>query len=93
MLKALVLPHLPPRKRRDTLKSFRGSRAHDFDWLKKQLMQIRSIAIPASIAARLSLVNTWNTELRYKAGTIPNDEAELFMSAVEHIIEWADGRL
>jgi hypothetical protein len=93
MLKALVLAHLAPKKRKEMLRSFRGPRAHDFDWLKKQLMRIRSISIPSAISGKLSLVNTWNTELRYKAGTIPNDEAERFISAVESIMQWTDGRL
>lgn len=93
MLKALVLAHLPPKKRQEMLKSFRGPRGHDFDWLKKQLMKIRSISIPFSVSTKLSLVNTWNTELRYRAGTIPDDDAELFISSVEHVMQWADGRL
>ncbi len=40
MLKALILSTVPPDQRVERLASFRGARAHDFDWLKAKYFAI-----------------------------------------------------
>jgi HEPN domain-containing protein len=93
MLKALILCIVPPAKRSEMLRSFRGSKAHDYDWLKGRYFENGGPPLPSAVAKSFSLVDTWTTELRYKAGTTNPREAESFMQAAREILDWAEGRI
>jgi hypothetical protein len=73
--------------------SFRSSKGHDYDWLKKQYLKNRGAQFPAEVAKDFVLVNTWATDLRYQAGAARFRDAAAFLGAVETLIVWADGRL
>jgi hypothetical protein len=92
ILKALILFNEPLSKNPSTMNSFRGARAHDFDWLKRQLYR-RNCILPAAIAPQLAKITWWETELRYDPGAIKRKEAEDFLNATKHILSWAKGRL
>src|SRR3989442_300494 len=68
MRKALILSILSGRKRAVMLKSLRGSKAHDFDWLKGHYFENGGQQFPKAIAKAFAFVNTWAVEIRYKAG-------------------------
>jgi hypothetical protein len=93
MLKALILSTVPPGSRAQMLASFRGTKAHDYDWLKARYFENGGPPFPSAVSKNFSLVDTWTTDLRYKAGTTKRGDAESFLKAAREIIDWADGRL
>ncbi len=93
MLKALILSLVSAGARVETLATFRGAQAHNFDWLKRKYFDLGGQSFPRSIAKQFALVNTWTTDLRYKSGTAKRIEADDFLKASLDIITWADGRL
>jgi hypothetical protein len=93
LLKALVLASVSPRLRRMLLGEFRGSRAHNIEWLGALYRQHVGVVIPREITRHLSRVATWSTDLRYTAGLVKNQEANEFMVSVTTVSTWADGRM
>jgi HEPN domain-containing protein len=93
ILKALILSSVPESQRTEILSSFRGARAHDYNWLREPYRDHGGATFPANVARCFALVNTWSTDLRYQPGTALMREAEEFLRAAQVIIEWADGRL
>ena len=93
MLKALVLSAIPQKQRSNAQASFRGSKAHDFEWLKQLYLKNRGAPFPPGIARQFSIVNTWRTNLRYKPGSAKMADAVAFLNAAQEIIKWADSRL
>jgi len=93
LLKALVLSVIPATDRKEMVASFRGARAHNYDWLKARYFDNGGAQFPSEISKAFALVNTWDTEWRYRSGTAPPRDAEAFLRAAEQIIIWADGRL
>lgn len=93
LLKALVLSVVPASKRGETVADFRGARAHDFDWLKARYFQNGGTPFPSEVSKAFALVNTWDTEWRYRSGMASRRDAEAFLRAAEQIIMWADRRL
>jgi HEPN domain-containing protein len=91
ILKALLLASVAAPRHRALVKTFSGSKAHDFEWLKQELGK-RHVQIPADTARRLASVNTWSTDLRYVAGSKRSAEAQAFLAAAAEIIEWVKGR-
>jgi hypothetical protein len=93
MLKALILSLLGAGKRAMMLRSFRGWKAHEFVWLKRQYFASGGPGLPKDIADRFALVATWTTDLRYQAVAVKKRDAVAFLDATEEILEWGDGRL
>jgi HEPN domain-containing protein len=92
MLKALILAIVPAGGRDSMLASFRGTKAHDYDWLKALYFQNKGPSFPSAVSKSFSLVDTWTTDLRYRPGTARQGDAEAFLRAAGEIIDWADGR-
>jgi len=90
---SLILEIVPSGERTEILASFRGARAHDYDWLKAKYFEKGGPNFPSAVSKNFSLVDTWTTDLRYKAGTSKRGDAEAFLRAAREIIVWADGRL
>ena len=93
MLKAMLIEATPKGGRVALVRSFRGAKAHDFEWLRYEYRRLNCPPIPPEIHESFLLVSTWSTEYRYHAGTIEASDAENFVSAAEAIIRWADGRM
>jgi HEPN domain-containing protein len=93
LLKALVLSVVANNERQSMVSNFRGQRAHNFDWLRARYFENGGATFPPEITRQFVMVNTWDTEWRYRSGTVPQRDAEDFLSAAERIIDWADGRL
>ena len=93
MLKALVLSSTPLKQRVRIAATFRGAKAHDFDWLKGVYLKRGGPPFPSLVSKAFVLVNTWATELRYKAGTYKYRDAVAFLKSVDEIVRWADGRM
>lgn len=93
ILKALVLNGLPEVRHKEMLRSFRGSKAHDFEWLRSQYYQIGGARFPSGITRSFTFVSDWSTDIRYVPKTIRPTEADAFMKAAEGIVRWANGRL
>lgn len=92
-LKALVLIQAPKGKRADVLASFRGKVGHDFGWLRLQYAKFGGAPFPADIVQAMSVLDSWDTNLRYEPGTLAEDQAREFLDAVDVTRVWADGRL
>jgi hypothetical protein len=93
MLKALLLSLIPQGKRQEMLQQFRGSRAHDFEWLQARYYEYGGPRFPADTQRDFVFVNTWDTQIRYESGTARPRDAEAFLNAVQRIVNWAEGRL
>jgi hypothetical protein len=93
MLKALIISAVPRGDTTALLETFRGNRAHDYEWLRYQYRVNGGARFPREVNRVFTLVNDWSTELRYTPRTLKGAEAEAFLAAAEAIITWADGRL
>jgi len=93
ILKALLLTNVPERQRSIVLQSFRGGKAHDYEWLRTQLRLNGVASFPSEINRSFLLVGDWTPELRYSPRAVEEDDADAFLTATEQIIHWADGRL
>ncbi len=92
ILKSLVLMAVPAAARPDMLKSFRGSKAHEYEWLRSLYLTNGGARFPREINQLFTLVNDWSTDLRYTPRSVRADEAEAFLVSAVAIIRWADGR-
>jgi hypothetical protein len=92
ILKALILSALAPAARKAMLNSFRGARAHDYEWLRTQYLENGGSRFPREITEAFTLVNDWSTDMRYLPRTLRADEAEGFLAAAVNIIHCANGR-
>jgi HEPN domain-containing protein len=93
MLKALVLAQTPAGKRRRLMESFRGKRAHDYDWLTNCYFQRGGVPFTKEVSAGFALLEAWNVDLRYVSRTLDEDYAKEFMKTARAIMTWIDGRL
>ena len=93
ILKALVLMAEPASARSDRLRSFRGAKAHEYEWLRTLYLTNGGARFPREITQHFTLVNDWSTDLRYTPRSVRADEAEAFLAAALAIIRWADRRL
>lgn len=92
LLKALILAQAGSKKD-EVLASFRGSGAHNYDWLRFMYSKYGGADFPKEIVEAFVIIEDWGTDLRYQPGTIPLNDAEEFLIAVRRIWAWADGRL
>jgi HEPN domain-containing protein len=92
-LKALVLAGVAPGLRREILGEFRGSRAHDIEWLGALYRRHVAVAVPRDVTRHLSRVASWSTDLRYATGLMKRRDADEFMESVVAVATWADGRM
>src|SRR5436309_2268465 len=60
ILKALVLMAVPAGDRSDMLKSFRGSKAHEYEWLRSLYLTNGGARFPREITQHFTLVNDWS---------------------------------
>lgn len=93
ILKSLILSATPAARQQEVLETFRGGRAHDYDWLSGLYADRAGSRIPTTITPHFSRVNTWSTDMRYAPGTVMTREAKTFLDSVTAILEWAEGRL
>ena len=68
------------------LYSFRGARAHDYEWLRSQYFQNGGARFPRNVNEAFTLVNDWSTDLRYLPRTLKTNEAKAFLSAASSIL-------
>jgi HEPN domain-containing protein len=92
-LKALILANVAANRRQRLLEEFRGSRAHDIEWLGALYRRYVGATIPREITRHLSRVASWSTDLRYVTGSIKSRDADEFMDSVIAIAMWADRRM
>ncbi|MFO0960606.1 MAG: hypothetical protein U0800_24755 [Isosphaeraceae bacterium] len=91
-LKGMILGSLPAAARKPMLDSFRGAKAHDFEWLRLQYLDNGGSRFPREVNQAFTLVGGWSTDLRYSPRTARDEEAEGFLNAGRKIIGWGDGR-
>src|SRR5437660_810220 len=85
--KALILSSEPASRHVATVLSFRGAKAHDFEWLRKQLAR-RHFSIPAPIEQQLQTTAWWTTGLRYTPRRIKETDAGDFVATAEELVRW-----
>lgn len=93
MLKALALNQCPPSRRKDLSESFRGAKAHDFEWLKDRYFEVGGPRFPSGISHAFSFASTWGVNFRYRSGAIKLSEAKRFLEAARTITQWAEERM
>jgi hypothetical protein len=92
MLKSLIVESTPPKKQEDLAFLFRGPHAHSFEWLRQRYLEAGAPQLPKEIARSLILVGGWSVALRYEPGVQSIQVVERFLSGVNAICHWADGR-
>jgi hypothetical protein len=92
-LKALLLASVSAGVRQQLLGEFRGSRAHNIEWLGALYRRHIGTVIPRDVSRHLSQVASWTTDLRYTTGILKRRDADAFMKSVIAIITWAEGRM
>ena len=93
ILKALILSTLPASRVATEAASFRGRRAHDYDWLRARYRELGGAALPRVISRHFLRVSGWSTDVRYMTQTYDAAEADRFLAATLAIINWSQGRL
>jgi hypothetical protein len=93
LLKALVLGNVAVRVRQQLLGEFRGSRAHNIEWLGALYRHYVGGVIPRDITRHLSRLASWSTDLRYATGLVKSREAAEFLDSVVAVATWTDGRM
>ncbi len=92
-LKALVLAGVAPVLRKELLTEFRGSRAHNIEWLGALYRRHVGATMPRAISRYLSRVASWSIDLRYIGGLLKRRDADEFNESVVAVAQWADGRM
>lgn len=92
-LKALILASVAPGLRKELLGQFRGSRAHDIEWLGALYRRHVGTAILRDVTRHLLRVASWSTDLCYATGVLKRRDADEFMESVVAVATWADGRM
>lgn len=93
IVKAAILNEVSSRRRGAVLRTFSGSHAHDYEWLRTIYLTNGGARFPRQINRHFTLVSNWSTELRYNPKSVGGDEARSFLESAGAIIAWADGRL
>jgi hypothetical protein len=93
LLKVLLLASVAYGPRQRLLREFRGSRAHDIEWLGALYRRYVMVGIPRDVTRHLSRLSSWSTDLRYATGVVKRREADEFMGSVIAVATWADGRM
>jgi hypothetical protein len=93
VLKALILTSAPVSDLAQVMGSFRGRRAHDFDWLLQRYREQGGAGLPADVNRQFTYVNAWSTDLRCLPQAYKDREADQVLAATLVIIRWAEGRL
>jgi HEPN domain-containing protein len=91
-LKALILFSEPASRQLATLKTFRGSKAHEFASLLHAL-KLRKNEPSDEITEAVNEVNWWSTEIRYDPAEMKNPMAAEFISIARQIVDWVKGRM
>lgn len=89
ILKALVLSVVSAGDRAETLRSFRGRAAHNYEWLRNQYRESGGAPFPLEINKHFTIVNPWSTDLRYTPRSVRAEDAEDFLESAEAVIHWA----
>lgn len=92
VLKALLLSRVTAARRTEILATFRGSRAHDFEWLRSRYLMEGGARFPREITEALTLVGVWSTDLRYLPRNLKTHEAAPFIEAAKLIVNWVEER-
>lgn len=93
MLKSLVLSRAPRSRQAEIVRSFRGAKAHEYDWLLRIYSERSGPALPIDIVPHFARVNAWSTDMRYSPGTLEYRDATVFLESAVEIMNWADGRM
>lgn len=87
-LKALLLARTPRRAWHSVERAFQGKGGHNLERLKA-LLERRGVSFETQLVQHLRIVSTWNTDLRYEVGKIPEVDAQRFVDAVREILKWS----
>jgi len=93
ILKALIFSVVPAAQTEAVLGTFRGVRAHDYNWLRDQYRLKGGASFPGQVNRDFTLVSEWTTDLRYEPAAFRESEGEEFLESADRIIEWAEGRI
>ena len=93
MLKALIVSSVPRSQESQVLTLFRGTQAHDYEWLLRLHREKAKSATPVYLRRHFSHVTMWTTSIRYQPETIDESTANAFFQSAEIIIQWIEGRL
>jgi len=92
ILKALILSAVPGAREHEILESFRGAKAHNYEWLRTIYLENGGARFPPDVNQAFTLASDWTTDLRYVPRTLTLREADAFLAASGRILRWASRR-
>lgn len=93
MLKALIVSSVPRSQEPQVLTLFRGTQAHDYEWLLRLYREKGKLVPPPHLRTHFSHVTMWTTSIRYRPETIDEATASAFFQSADAIMRWIEGRL
>ena len=93
LLKSLILSLRVEHQQLAEIASFRGARAHDYEWLRQRYRKLGGANFPESIALAFNEVSVWETDLRYSASQQYNGNLNDFLDAVYQIENFVRRRI
>jgi hypothetical protein len=91
-LKALLLAAAPSGQQRSILESFRGRRAHDYQWLREEYLAHQGPRFPSAVVQAFTFVGEWTTDLRYDPRKVAGADDADFVKSAGLILVWAKER-
>ncbi len=91
-IKAIIINRTPKKQRPALAESFRGSIAHNFEYLKA-LLSKRKCRIPPDVIEGMRPIMWWSTDLRYQVGKVDYNEATAALKAAKCVLEWMERSL
>ena len=88
-LKALLIERTPAGERSRLLGSFRGTAAHDFEWLRRGLAG-GGVVLPADVLSCLVDAGGWAVSMRYRAEPGDAATAREFVRRSGIILAWIE---
>jgi hypothetical protein len=93
VLKALVLALLDEHEQPKMIAQFRGTKAHDYNWLRFVYRANGGANLPKAVIEAFMILDAWRTDLRYNPRSRYSGDVDRFFQAVDTVLDWAKARL
>jgi len=91
-LKALILDSTSRVRREVVQESFKGSQAHNLQWLK-DCLRVQGITIPKEIIVNMAQMGSWDHNQRYDLHIVSRSNASNFLARAKLVLDWVGNRM
>lgn len=92
-LKSMILAQLPEHRQLKEYAAFRGVKSHDYGWLRQRYWQLGGPAFPVEAMVAFTILDDWQTHLRYLPLAKYNGDEDEFFNAVSVVRRLIEERL